>query len=259
MSLLAVERIKLFSTRSLWWCAALILIVGVGLAALISSLAGGADSDFPLSVATTQAGLGLGSFIALVLATIAVTSEYRFGTIRTTFAAAPNRTAVLVAKTVMVAVLLGFIGLVTAFAAWGVAHLVDGTPATVLDTAAEWRAIAGEGLLYAGYAIIAIGVGLVVRQTAGAITLLLVWALIVETVIVPVLDGFLDLNISSWLPFANAGNFITAGDPTATGQNQGAAVTHYPFGGPWGSLGYFAAVAVIVLVIGLVVANRRDA
>lgn len=256
MSLLAVERIKLFSTRSPWWCSALVVAIGLGLAALLAALS---NDEFPITVASTQAGLGLGSFIAMVLAAIAITSEYRFGTIRATFAAVPNRTAVLLAKTAVVALLLGLVGLVTAFGAWGVAYLIDGTSATVIDTAAEWRAIAGEGLLYAGYAIVAIGVGLLVRHTAGAISLLLVWALVVESAVVPILDSTLKLGISRWLPFANAGNFITAGDSTANGQAQGAPVIDYPFGGPWGSFSYFAAVAVIMLVIGIVVANRRDA
>ena len=256
MSLLAVERIKLFSTRSPWWCTALVVAIGIGLAALLSSLAG---EEFPITVASSQAGLGLGSFIAMVLAAIAITSEYRFGTIRATFAAVPNRTAALLAKTAVVAVVLGLIGLVTAFGAWGVAYLIDGSPVMAIDSAAEWRAVAGEGLRYAGYAIVALGVGLLVRHTAGAISLLLVWALVVESAIVPILDSTLKLEISRWLPFANAGNFITAGDPTANGQAQGAPVIDYPFGGPWGSLGYFAAFAITVLVIGIVVANRRDA
>ncbi|MGH3933316.1 MAG: ABC transporter permease subunit [Pseudonocardiaceae bacterium] len=256
MSLLAVERIKFFSTRSPWWCIALILAVGIGLAAFLSSVSG---DEFLISVASSQAGLGLGSFIALVLAAIAITGEYRFGTIRATFAAVPNRTAVLLAKTVVVAVFLGLVGLATAFAAWGMAYLIDGSSAMVIDTAGEWRAVAGEGLLYAGYAVIAIGVGLLLRQTAGAISLLLVWALLVEIAIVPILDNTRGLNISRWLPFANAGNFITAGDAAATGAAQGAPVIVYPFGGPWGSFGYFAVVAVAVLVLGIVVANRRDA
>lgn len=256
MNLLAVERIKLCSTRSPWWCSALVVILGIGFATVIAIFAG---EDFPISVALTQAGLGLGSFIAMVLAAIAITSEYRFGTIRATFAAVPNRTAVLLAKTVTVAVLLGLVGLMTAFAAWGVAHLIDGSPTTVIDTAGEWRAVAGNGLLYAGYAVIAIGVGLLIRQTAGAIALLLVWALIVESAIAPILDGTLQLNIYRWLPFANAGNFITSGDAASTGQTQGGPVIDYPFGGPWGSFGYFAAIAVAVLVFGIMVANRRDA
>jgi len=252
MSLLAVERIKLFSTRSLWWCTALILLVGIGPAVLIFAQPGAEGS-----VASTQFGLGLGSYIAMVLAAIAITSEYRFGTIRATFAAAPNRTEVLLAKIAVVAGLLGFLGLVTAFAAWGVAYLIDG-PVLAIGTGAEWRAVAGQGLLYAGYAILALGVGLLIRQTAGAISLLLVWALVVEG-IVAALDYTLDLNLSRWMPFANAGNFITSGDATANGQADGFPAIDYPFGGPWGSLGYFAAVAGAVLVIGIVVANRRDA
>jgi ABC-2 type transport system permease protein len=255
MSLLAVERIKLFSTRSPWWCIALVLAMAVGLAALLSSL----GDAFQMTVATSQLGLAMGSFVAMVLAALAVTSEYRFGTIRATFAAAPNRTAVLLAKTAVVAGVVGLVGLITAFAAWGVAYLLVDSPALVVDSSAEWRVLAGEGLLYAAYAVIAIGVGLLVRHTAGAIALLLVWALIVENAVAPIVDGFLDLGISRWLPFANAGNFITAGDAAASGQNQGAPVVDYPFGGPWGSLGYFAAIAVAILVIGIVVANRRDA
>lgn len=252
MSLLAVERIKLFSTRSPWWCSALILLVGIGVAVLVFAQPGAEGS-----VASTQFGLGLGSFIAMVLAAIAITSEYRFGTIRATFAAVPNRTEVLLAKTAVVAGLLGSIGLVTAFAAWGVAYLIDG-PVLAIDTAPEWRAVAGQGLLYAGYAIIAIGVGLLIRQTAGAISVLLVWALVVEG-LVAALDYTVDLNLSRWMPFANADNFITSGDATATYQADGFPVIVYPFGGPWGSLGYFVAIAVTVLVIGIVVANRRDA
>ncbi|HEY2724364.1 MAG TPA: hypothetical protein VGI84_06735 [Pseudonocardiaceae bacterium] len=255
MSLLAVERIKLFSTRSPWWCMALVLAMAVGLAALLSSL----GKQFAMSVAASQLGLGLGSFVAMVLAALAVTSEYRFGTIRATFAAVPNRTAALLAKTVVVATVVGLVGLVTAFAAWGVAYLLTDSPVMAIDTGAEWRALTGEALLYAAYAVIAIGVGLLVRHTAGAIALLLVWALVVENIVVPILDSSLDLGISRWLPFANAGNLITAGDAVASGQSQGAPAVDYPFGGPWGSFGYFAAIAVTVLAIGILVANRRDA
>lgn len=255
MSLLAVERIKLFSTRSPWWCIALVLAIAVGLSVVLSSLADASQ----ITVAASQLGLAMGSFVAMVLAALAVTSEYRFGTIRATFAAAPNRTAALLAKTVVVAVVVGLAGLVAAFAAWGVAYLLVGSPSLVVDTGAEWRVLAGEALVYAAYAVIAIGVGLIVRHTAGAIALLLVWALVVENAVAPILDGVLDLGISRWLPFANANNFITAGDATAAGQNQGAPAVDYPFGGPWGSLGYFAAVAVAILVIGIVIANRRDA
>ena len=43
----------------------------------------------------------------MVMATLAVTTEYRFGTIRATFQAVPNRTRTLLAKTTVVALFAG--------------------------------------------------------------------------------------------------------------------------------------------------------
>ena len=81
------------------------------------------------------------------------------------------------------------------------------------------------------------------------------WALVVENVL-----AFLPRigdDIAPWLPFNNAGNFLTAGDDVASGAVFGFAVD-YPFG-PWGSLAYFAAISLALLVVSLVVAQRRDA
>ena len=103
--------------------------------------------------------------------------------------------------------------------------------------------------------MLAVAVGILVRQTAGAVALLLVWALVVENVL-----AFLPRigdDIGPWLPFGNAGNFLTAGDYVASGAAFGSAVD-YPFG-PWGSLGYFLAIALGLLAVSLVVAHKRDA
>ncbi|MFN2496805.1 MAG: hypothetical protein ABR608_12985 [Pseudonocardiaceae bacterium] len=255
MSLLAVERIKLFSTRSPWWCMALVVAFGLGFGALIAAL----PSDFPITVGATQFGIAFGQAVIMVLAAIAVTSEYRFGTIRATFTAVPNRTAVLLAKTAVVALLSALVGLVSAFGAWGIAYLIGSEGADLaINSGPEWRAVAGQGLVYGLIAIAAVGAGLLVRQTAGAISLLLVWWLIIEGIIVSILESF-DLHLTRWMPFANASNFVTAGDSSANGEAQGGPVIDYPFGGPWGSLGYFATVAMVLLVIGIIVANRRDA
>lgn len=254
MSLLDVERIKLFSTRSPWWCMGLVLVFGLALATVVAAFQ---DPAFPLSVPTTQSGLVFGTYVIMVLATISVTSEYRFGTIRSTFQAVPGRSVVLAAKTVVVTLVAALVGLVTAFASWGLAALIDSSGDLTINTAAEWRAVAGNALIYAGYAIIGVGVGLLVRQTAAAISILLVWALVIETIIAPILDATLDTSIGPWLPFSNAGNFITAGDRVASGAAVGFGV-NYPFG-PWGSLAYFFAVALVLLILGFVVAERRDA
>lgn len=253
MTLLAVERIKLLSTRSPWWCIALIVVLGLAVAVPFALALQG------VTPATTQFGLVLGSYVAMVLAALAVTTEYRFGTIRASFVAVPNRTAVLVAKTVFVTAVVGLVGLAVAFAAWALAIPLAGEAGQLaLNSPVDWRATAGQGLIYAGYAIIAIGVGMLVRHTAAAISILLVWALVVQTVVAGV-SAAVGVNIIGWMPFANASNFVSAGDPKATGAAFGSPTFDYAFSGPWGSLGYFFLICVAVWLIGLAVTLRRDA
>ena len=240
--LLVAEKTKLTSTRSPWWCAALALALGIGPAVLFVAIAEPGD----LTVGNAGFGLGLAGFVVLVIAALTVTGEYRFGTIRATFLAAPNRVVALLAKTVVVAGFAGLLGLAGSFACWGIVALADGTAATALDSGADWRVVAGQGVVYAGYAVVAIGVGLLVRQTAAALSLLLVWAMGVEQ-IVPIVDTVAETRIAEWLPFANANAFVAAGEVSSR------------FGGPWGSLAYFLVVAAVVLAAGIVVADRRDA
>ena len=94
MTLLAVERIKLFTTRSPWWCALITLAVTMGFTALITGLA---DANDRITVSSTEFGYTFGLAVIMVLAALAVTTEYRFGTIRTTFQAIPHRGAAPVA------------------------------------------------------------------------------------------------------------------------------------------------------------------
>lgn len=253
MTLLAVERIKLFSTRSPWWCMGLIVVLGLAASVLFAAFAPA------VTPAASQIGTAIGGWVIMVMAALAVTTEYQFGTIRASFVATPNRFAVLASKTVFITAVAALLGLVVAFLAWGVAIPLAGSRGDLaLDSGAAFRGTVGYALVYAGYAVIAVGVGMLVRHTAAAISILLVWALVVEQVVGSIFFFALDVNLYSWLPFQNAGNFSTAGDPAATGETQGAPVIDYAFG-PWGSLAYFFGVALVVWVIGMVVTLRRDA
>jgi ABC-2 type transport system permease protein len=104
--------------------------------------------------------------------------------------------------------------------------------------------VAGAGLVFAVAAVLAVAVGILIRQTAGAVSLLLVWVLLAEHLVGLIPDVGQD--ISRWLPFMNANQFLTGEMPGM------------PFG-PWGSLAYFAALAAGVLAVALVAADRRDA
>jgi ABC-2 type transport system permease protein len=253
MALLTVERIKLFSTRSPWWCMLSAVVLSVGFTALFVAETG---AVLQLTVSTTQLAHNFGLMVIMVMAALAITTEYRFGTIKATFQAVPDRTAVLVSKTVVVAAVSGVVGEVVAFASWGIARLIKPDADLAITTADQWRNVAGVGLVYAVGAVLAIGVGLLVRQTAAAVAAILVWSLLVESLIglIPTIG----VKIQAWLPFNTATHFLN-GDQgvVASGQAQVQGID-YPFG-PWVSLLYFAGVAVAVLVAGIVSANVRDA
>ena len=253
MTLLAVERIKLFSTRSPWWCMLLALGLTVGITAIIAANWDGAPMPVLGAVFTHTFGL----YVVMVMAALAVTTEYRFGTIKSTFQAVPDRISPMIAKAVVVVLLSALVGLASSFGSWGLSWLLaEDTSELALTTANDWRHIAGVGLVFAAGALLALGVGALVRQTAGAVSIILVFALVLETVV-----GFIPNigdDIQKWMPFTVVSKFIF-GDPDPSAIPEGAGPPTIGELSPWGSFGYFAAIAVAVYVISLVVVKRRDA
>jgi len=252
MTLLAVERIKLFTTRSPLWCALAAVGVVVGFAALIA----GVDTDQAPSIATTQFGVNFGLMIVMVMAALAITTEYRFGTIKATFQAIPNRSSTLVAKATVVALFAGLIGEVVAFGSVAIAKLIKSNASLGIDTAYEWRAVAGVGLVYALSAVIAMAVGTLIRHSAGAVSLLLIYTLLVESLVQLIPNVGVD--IQKWMPFNVANKFLT-GDPDPTNRFLDGPPPSNATLSPWWALAYFAAFAVVMLSVALFTANKRDA
>ena len=251
MTLLAVERIKLFTTRSPLWCTLVALVVFVGFAALVT----GVDEADP-SISATQFGYGFGIVVIMVMATLAITTEYRFGTIKATFQAIPNRSAALLAKTTVVSLFAGLIGLVAAFGSVGIASLIKPSADLTLNTAYEWRAVAGVSLVFVFAAVISVAVGILVRHSAGAVSIVLIYSQLVESLVTLIPNVGQD--IQNWMPFYVANKFLT-GDPDSTNRVlNGPPPSNAPLS-PWASLAYFAGFAIVMLVISLVVANKRDA
>lgn len=253
MTLLAVERIKLFTTRSPLWSTLAALAVTVGFAALIA----GVDNENPVTVASTQFGYGFGLVVVMVMAALAITTEYRFSTIRATFQAIPNRTAALLAKTTVVALFAGLIGEVVAFGSWGISKLIRPNADIAINTAFEWRAVAGVGLVFAIAAVIAVAVGTMIRHSAGAISLLLIYSQLVES-LVALIPSVGD-DIQKWMPFNVANRFLTGNpDLTARSVEEGPGASNAVLS-PWWALAYFAGVAAVLLAAAVFTANKRDA
>ncbi|MGA9870311.1 MAG: ABC transporter permease [Rhodococcus sp. (in: high G+C Gram-positive bacteria)] len=265
MSVLAAERIKITSTKSPWWCTAAIIVLGLGLAAIIgitsklglesynNQVAEGNTPDFEpyLPTAFDAVGSGVGGFgvmVLMILAALTVTSEYRFGVIRTTFQAIPNRNAVLIAKAALIGVFGFVLSFVLGLGAFYLAKAFAGEQAGAalsFDVDGTWRVIYGTAILAFLQVIIAVGVGALLRQSAGAIALLLLWPLVIENLFG--LFGSFGRAIQPFLPWLNASHFLGS---------DGGVDFHW---GPIGSLIYFIVFTAIVFGAALFVTNHRDA
>ena len=252
MGVLTAERIKLTSTRSPWWCSVLVVVIGLGLAAvfgLVANASYGKEGSLELTMSAAQSGLtGLGVMILMIMATLTVTSEYRFGIIRTTFQATPNRIMVIVTKAGLVAVFAAVLTAVLALLSFGLAKAISGGDAgasLTLSSAEDWRGLIGVPLYAFLGAVLAVAVGVLVRQSAAAIALIVLWPMLVE----PLAGAFgsFGRNVQPFLPFANMQRF-TGGE--------GAGNWHW---GPWGGLIYFTVFVVIVLAAALYIVEKRDA
>ncbi len=249
MTLLNVERIKLFSTRSPYWCLAAIAAASLGFATLFGLVENG-EAALPYIFLR---GVGLGMSIYMVLAALAITTEYRFGTIRNTFLGVPRRAAVLLAKTVLLALIGAVVGLVAALASYFLAKALAQDPPVPLELSTwdDWRQVVGYGAIFAIAAVIAVSVGTIVRQSAGAIAILLLWPLIIESLftLIPTVGE----KVGPWLPFAASDKIVA---PTT-----GIANLFQPSGGPDALQGLlvFAGTAVVLWLIALLLLQKRDA
>lgn len=181
-----------------------------------------------------NAFMGAGLFGA-----IAVAREYGHKTVVPTFLASPRRHRTVLAQLVAVAVggcLLSIIGaglivvaVMAALPATDYGFLVSG------DNVA--RVVAASGFAGAAGAVLGAGIGAIVRNVGGAVTLTVFTFFIAPPLIVQLANG-----TASWMP-ANLANVISG---TADDVNQFAALLA------------LATWAAIPAVVGLVAVERRD-
>jgi ABC-2 type transport system permease protein len=248
-NLLRAERIKLFSTRAPWWCLAIAVAAPLGFTALFFALAG---TEIPPTVGNTQLASGNGRTVLLVLAVLVTASEFNWGTMRLTFQAVPSRVPALLAKVAVVGALGALLGLVIGFGSWGLASLVQPDADLALHSGAAWRSVLGQSLVFLFTAVAGVGVALLLRSVAFALTAVLVWTQVLESVLV-FIPG-IGRHVYQWMPFHAADEFVGAGGFAAGPLGLAPAPLS-----PWGYLGYFAAITVALFVAGVLVTARRDA
>jgi ABC-2 type transport system permease protein len=167
--LIRAEARKLRSTRTFWMITLGVLLLIAGAVAAVSAASSFTPGDQPALQVLALAGIV--QTIALILGVLAVTSEFRYGTITAVLLITPRRTPLLAAKLITLTATGLALGLV-AFgeaAAIALSILASRHVPSQVDAATVARIIAGGAIAAALAAALGVGIGAVVRNQVGAI------------------------------------------------------------------------------------------
>jgi ABC-2 type transport system permease protein len=161
----------------------------VGLTVMLSaftcaavSTAGGPGGDEDV-VFLSLSGVYLGQVPMVALAVMAVATEYTTGMIRTTLVANPRRGTVLAAKLLVTGTIAAGVGLVASVGSFLAGQSIlpgngftaaNGYPPATLAQGPALRAVAGTALYLTLLALLSLGIGAILRHSAGAVTTMLV-------------------------------------------------------------------------------------
>jgi ABC-2 type transport system permease protein len=209
-----MEWLKLRSVRSTWWTLLVFAVGMVGLAILVMRGQQHSASFDPTN--DSFAGLAIGQLALGVLGVLAVTSEFSSGMIRATFAAAPRRPLVLAAKAAVLAAVALVAGEIMAFVAFGVGQAVlkSQFPHAALGQPGVLRAVLMAGAYPALIALIGLGLGAIIRHTAGAISAVVGVLFVLPLILLP-LGTSIQNSVGQFMPMLIAENSLTAVKPVA--------------------------------------------
>jgi hypothetical protein len=246
------EWIKLLSLRSSWITFAAAVVAVIGLGVLISYITNGHWTEMRAEerqqfepVARSLAGIDLAQLAIGVLGVLVVTGEYSTGMIRSSLMAVPRRLPVLAGKAVVFATATFVLMIASAFVAFLLGQAALGSHGTTLSAPHALRAVIGAALYLMLIALFAVGIGFIVRSTAGGIATLF-GLLLVAPGLGRLLPASWQPHVLPYLPLnAGAGVYSVNTEP-------GMLST-------WTGFGVLCIWAAVALVGGAVLLRRRDA
>jgi ABC-2 type transport system permease protein len=280
---LASEFTKLRSVRSTYWTIAALMVVSVGIAAIAGAAAASDLHNNPGDKAAfdaTQASLigffEFGQLIVAVLGALTITSEYSTGMIRTSLTAMPRRGVVYAGKLMVFTAVTLVVSVVTSFIAFFVGQALlsgsgvgaslfhsttvplfatvngNGSSATfsgsvVITPGTVLTAVIGSALFVTAVALIAFGLGAIIRHTAGSITSA-IGLMFVVPIIVQVLPSNWRDDIMRFFPDA-AGRVLSV----TVGQHEAHLWSAWP------QFGVTLVYAAVLLAVGAYLFRTRDA
>jgi ABC-2 type transport system permease protein len=254
------EWTKIRSVRSTAWTLILFVIITIGLAALITWVTEAnwngphaaardirAVSD-PTSI-IFGAAIYLGQLTIAVLGVLVISTEYSTGVIRSSLLAVPKRLPMLAAKVTVFSLIMVVLAEIVVFASFfvGAAILHPHVSVSLSDTDVL-RATIGAGLYLVVFGLFSMGIGALVRHTAGAVAIAVCVAFVL-----PILTGFLPSSspwdyINAYLP-VQAGTQVFVIHPTANPNLLSA----------WEGFGVLCIWAAVMLALAAYFLDKRDA
>jgi ABC-2 type transport system permease protein len=248
------ELTKIRSVRSTYWTLLAMFVVVVGFGALASiGAAHGGGTHGPDFDPTRQslAGLYIGQLIIGVLGVLVISSEYSTGMIRATLTTNPHRGLMIAAKGVVFTVVALVTSLITTFTAFflGQAIMSSDHISTTIGSPDVLRAVIGGALFLTACGVVAFGLGLLIRHSAGGIGAV-VGLLFVVTILVNFLPQSWQNHVDKWIP-ALAGGQLWMTVPQPPGST--------PMFGPWASFAVLCGYAAIAVAGAVILFRKRDA
>jgi len=262
--LIRSEWIKLRSIRSTVWCYLILFVLNIAMSVLPAlavnphhqRLAGDAANGTVVLINTIN--VNLTALVAAVLGVLIISGEYGTGMIRSTFAADPRRYGAIGAKALVLAVTTFVISAISVGIGVLVSapilssknidvHLVD--PDVFLP-------ILGALVYVAMITLLAFGIGLLIRASAGGITIALGLLLVVPTI----LSAIAALTHQNWV--ADIGQFLPSQAGGQMYAYQAGAHVDSADGvinlNAWQGFGVLAAEVIVIGAAAVILLKRRD-
>jgi ABC-2 type transport system permease protein len=247
------EWTKLRTQPSAVWAllSAVVLIVGFGVLYCLVRVTRpphGAAAISSFDPATISlAGINLAQLAVGVLGVLLISNEYATGLIRASFAAVPGRLPVLWGKVTAFTLTTLALCVPATFAAFLVGQSILSRQhlGTTLSQPGMIRAVIGSALYLAVVGLLGLGLGALLRNTAGAISSLF-GVLFAFQIVTGFLPGAWSDHVYKYLP-APAGMAVTAVRPDSASLP------------PWAGFGLFCLYTAVVLGLAAGRMHRRDA
>lgn len=241
------EWIKLRSVRATWIFVGLATVIGVAMSLILGRVVKTDPYEHqPFTIGNTfLVSSWLTTLFAVVAGTLVFTSEVQHGTLAGALTSRPSKPIIVAAKTFTAAVLglaMGVLGIIGGL----VGGVASGMQTGDLSGAAS--GVAWALVLTTIASVLGLGVGLVIRHSAAAVTTVLIWALAVETLVRSIAPA----DVSRLLPFSAAHGLLGTRSAADTAETLAAglsSVANAAVIGGW---------AVAAVAIGTALLIRQD-